>query len=30
MNAERMFNSAERLEMPGFPKDKFVEAVKAL
>ena len=30
MNAERMFNSAERLEMPGFPKDKFVEAVKAV
>ena len=30
MNAERMFASAERLEMPGFPKDKFVEAVKAV
>ena len=29
MNAERMFASAERLEMPGFPKDKFIEAVKA-
>ena len=28
MNAERMYNSAERLEMPPFPKDKFVEAVK--
>ena len=23
-----MFDSAERLEMPGFPKDRFVEAVK--
>ncbi len=30
MNAERMFASAERLEMPGFPKDKFIEAVKAV
>ena len=28
MNAERMYNSAQRLEMPPFPKDKFVEAVK--
>ena len=28
LNAERMYNSAERLEMPPFPKDKFVEAVK--
>ncbi len=28
MNAERMYNSAARLEMPSFPKDKFVEAVK--
>ena len=28
MNASRMFDSAERLEMPGFPKDRFVEAVK--
>lgn len=28
MNAERMYNSASRLEMPSFPKDKFVEAVK--
>lgn len=28
MNAERMYDSCERLEMPGFPKDKFVEAVK--
>lgn len=28
MNAERMYNSAARLEMPSFPKDRFVEAVK--
>ena len=28
MNAERMYNSAQRLEMPSFPKDRFVEAVK--
>ena len=28
MNAERMFNSAQRLEMPSFPKDRFVDAVK--
>lgn len=28
LNAERMEQSAERLEMPVFPKDKFVEAVK--
>lgn len=27
LNAERMEQSAERLEMPAFPKDKFVEAV---
>ena len=26
MNAERMYDSAIRLEMPPFPKDKFVEA----
>ena len=26
MNAERMYDSALRLEMPPFPKDKFVEA----
>ena len=26
MNAERMYDSAVRLEMPPFPKDKFVEA----
>ena len=28
MNAERMFTSAARLEMPSFPKDRFVDAVK--
>lgn len=28
LNAERMYNSAKRLEMPPFPKDRFVEAVK--
>lgn len=27
LNAERMMQSAERLEMPVFPKDKFMEAV---
>ena len=27
MNAERMYTSAQRLEMPPFPVDKFVEAV---
>ena len=27
MNAERMENSAKRLEMPVFPKDRFVDAV---
>ena len=27
LNAERMIASAERLEMPAFPKDKFIEAV---
>ena len=30
LNAERMKNSAERLEMPVFPTDRFVEAVKAV
>jgi branched-chain amino acid aminotransferase len=30
LNAERMFNSAARLEMPQFPKDKFIEAVDAV
>ena len=30
LNAERMFNTAERLAMPSFPKDRFVEAVKAV
>ena len=29
MNAERMANSCRRLEMPVYPEDKFVEAVKA-
>ena len=28
MNAERMYSTAERLVMPPFPKDKFIEAVK--
>ena len=28
LNAERMYDSAERLVMPPFPKDKFVEALK--
>ena len=28
MNAERMYNSAQRLEMPGFPQERFIEAVK--
>ena len=28
MNAQRMNDSAARLEMPSFPKDKFVEAVE--
>ena len=28
MNAQRMYDSAVRLEMPPFPKDKFIEAVK--
>ncbi|MDE6597518.1 MAG: branched-chain amino acid aminotransferase [Clostridia bacterium] len=27
LNAERMFESAERLEMPPFPKERFLEAV---
>ena len=27
LNAERMENSAKRLEMPVFPKDRFVQAV---
>lgn len=30
MNAQRMENSAKRLSMVPFPKDKFVEAVKAV
>ena len=28
LNAERMYNSALRLEMPPFPKDRFIDAVK--
>ena len=28
MNAERMYNSAQRPEMPGFPQERFIEAVK--
>lgn len=28
LNAERMINSAKRLEMPPFPQDRFVDAVK--
>lgn len=28
LNAERMVNSAKRLEMPSFPQDRFVDAVK--
>ena len=28
MNAQRMYDSAARLEMPSFPKDKFVQAVE--
>lgn len=27
LNAERMYDTAKRLEMPPFPKDKFIEAV---
>ena len=30
LNAQRMEDSCKRLEMPVFPKDKFVEAVKAV
>ena len=30
LNADRMYTTAQRLEMPPFPKDKFVEAVKAV
>ena len=30
MNAQRMYDSAARLEMPSFPKDKFVEAVEVV
>ena len=28
MNAQRMFDTAKRLEMPTFPKERFVDAVK--
>ena len=28
MNAQRMYDSAQRLEMPPFPQDRFVDAVK--
>lgn len=28
LNADRMYTSAERLEMPPFPRERFVEAVK--
>lgn len=28
LNAERMMDSAKRLEMPAFPKDRFLDAVK--
>lgn len=28
LNAERMYNSALRLEMPPFPKERFIDAVK--
>lgn len=28
LNAERMYDTAERLCMPAFPKDRFIEAVK--
>lgn len=28
LNAERMFDTAARLEMPQFPKDRFIDAVK--
>ncbi len=30
LNAARMHDSAKRLEMPPFPEDKFIEAVKAV
>ena len=30
LNAQRMADSARRLEMPAFPEDKFVEAVEAV
>ena len=30
LNAKRLHDSAVRLEMPAFPEDKFIEAVKAV
>ena len=30
LNAERMYNSAQRLEMPPYPKDKFLAAIDAV
>ncbi|MEE8886708.1 MAG: branched-chain amino acid aminotransferase [Eubacteriales bacterium] len=30
MNAQRMYDSCQRLEMPPFPKDRFVKAVEAV
>ena len=30
LNAERMVNSAKRLEMPPFPQDRFVDAVRQM
>ena len=30
LNAQRMADSARRLEMPAFPEDKFIEAVEAV
>lgn len=28
LNADRMYHSAERMEMPPFPKERFIEAVE--
>ena len=28
LNADRMYHSAERMEMPPFPRERFVEAVE--
>ncbi|MDY6304685.1 MAG: branched-chain amino acid aminotransferase [Oribacterium sp.] len=30
LNAERIYNSAKRIEMPPFPKEKFLEAIDAV